>query len=434
MTKMDRPRAFRRSVASVILAASITAVYLQMTLILCSISFFGAVQNDRSEDINSGKRRQLVHVVSPFLAKDTSSSFAPLSLEQWNMLVSIKNAQQGFNATMTTAQGYFDSVLVVCAILSEEYDALHDTLAPYCQRFARLSSHTALVYPKLLSDSPLPFIQDIVDAGMAYAEESSEDFYLMLTNADICLTSNFYTELAHRLARNNKEALSINRKVLRNPDLGIPLIPSTADGHSTPHSAAMNLLQRAHDLINTGKYRDHGGYDCFILHSSVLTSMNFGSQFVGFPFWGTNVDFALSIMAENYRNVKSRATQWGTFHLGDANNWMPSKMYDPDDNMMTEWKEFSTEELEYLAWCPVIGFPPQDRISLQNAINCGKWFRPLDNDKVRRVPAFVNDGYDTVYLKNSAKHLNFTSEGLPIVNWKRNSSPTTRLEWIQRWG
>ena len=204
---------------------------------------------------------------------------------------------------------------------------------------------------------------------------------------------------------------------------------SLNDGKSTPHSAAMKLWQQAHDYIDKGKYAKHGGYDCFIMHASVVRSLNFGKQFVGFPFWGNNIDFALHIMADGYENVKSKETSWGTYHVGNDGNWSTSNTVD-----VMEWKKFSKEELQYLAWCPIVSFPPKERITLQNAINCGKWFRPASNDKSPMVPAFVNDGYETVYLKKFAKHLNFTSEGLPKVPWKKASNPKLRQQWIQKWG
>ena len=283
-----------------------------------------------------------------------------------------------------------------------------------------------------MPDTKLPFLQDIVHAGTSYAEWNDGDFYLMLTNADICLGHNFFTELSSDLARSKRKALSINRKVL--PHSGFDVSSSLNDVKSTPHSIAMKLWQQAHDLINKGKYAKHGGYDCFIMHASVVRSINFGEQFVGFPYWGTNIDFALHIMADGYDNVKSKETSWGTYHVGSDNNWQTPNMHNPKDDMMTDWKKFSKEDLDNLAWCPVMGFPPPDRNTLQNAINCGKWFRPTSNDTSPMVPAFVNEGYDTVYLRNFAKHLNFTPEGLPEVPWKINSNTDLRQQWIQKWG
>jgi hypothetical protein len=426
-----RPRLSRSLIACAVFSFSIASFYLQTSMIMNTATPF----NSADDSISHGRpERKLIHVISPYITNDTTSLFAPLSEEQYVMLVSIKNAQQEFtnNTTMTINSG-FDSVLVVCAVLPDEYDTLHDILAPYCQRISTLSRHTGTEYPELLPNTKLPFLQDIVDAGTSSAERNDEDFYLMLTNADICLTTSFFTELSRDLARTKRKALSINRKVLLRS--GFDVSTSLHDKQSTPHSIAIKLWQQAHDLIDKGTYTPHGGYDCFIMHSSVVRSLNFGKQFAGFPFWGTNIDFALHIMAKGYRNVKSKGTSWGTFHIGDDNSWSTSNMFHPEDDMMTEWKKFSKEDLDNLAWCPVMGYPPQDRTTLQNAINCGKWFRPASSDTGPLVPAFVNDGYDMVYLENFAKHLNFTSEGLPRVPWKRNkSNPKLRQQWIQKWG
>ena len=428
-------RLIQRLIGCAVLAFSIALIYLQTTIILSATSF--GSEHDRNSRRSYGRKRQgrrLIHVVSPFVTKNDTSLFAPLSDEQFAMLVSIKNAQEEFsnNTTMTSTTSGFDSVLLACAVLSDEYDTLHDILAPYCQRINTLPRHTGTEYPKLLPDTKLSFLQDIVDAGTSCAEHNDEDFYLMLTNADICLTSNFYTELSHDFARRKRKALSINRKVLSKSNLDMS--SSLNDGQSTPHSAAMEIWQQAHVLIDEDKYRSHPGYDCFIMHASVVRSLNFGDQFVGFPFWGINIDFSLHIMAEGYKNVESEETSWGTYHLGNDNKRRPLK-WNPGDEMMTDWKKFTKEELAYLAWCPLVGKPPQERITLQNVINCGKWFRPAAANHTSLVlPAFVNEGYEKVYLENSAKYLNCTSEGLPIVPWRGLSTPETRQNWIQKWG
>ncbi len=425
----SRPRLLT-IIGSVLAFEIASLLYLQLSI---------ATSFDSADVRNSNNRKRqvhrLIHVVSPFVTKNDTSLFSPLSDEQFSMLVSIKNAQQEFNNTTmtdTTLSG-FDSVMVVCAVLLDEYDTLHDILAPYCQRINTLSRHTGTEYSELLPDTKLPFVQDIVDAGTSCAEHKDEDYYLMLTNADICLTSNFYMELSHDLAKRKRKALSVNRKVLSNSNLDTTL-SSLNVGQPTPHSAATAIWQQAHVLIDEGKYELHAGYDCFIMHASVVRSLNFGNLFVGWPPWGSNIDLSLRIMAEGYKNIKSKGTSWGTYHLGNNNNWMPSKMFNPDDEMMTDWKKFSSDELAYLAWCPGKGYPPQDKIELQNSINCGKWFRPAANVTSRELPAFVNEGYGTVYLENFAKHLQFTSEGLPIVRRKRNSSPKMQQNWIQKWG
>ena len=401
---------------------------MYMHMKVTSLSQFHNVAADNQG--HERQERQLIHVVSPYVAKDPESAFAPLSYEQYSMLASIRNAQKAFNSTSTKSKIGYQSVMVVCAILPDEYDVLYDTLSSYCQRVERLHRHTGMEYPKLLNNTKLPFLQDIAKAGISRARSNDEDYYLMLTNADICLTSNFYTELSNDLAESKRRAFSINRKVLSYSEIDIPSLTNSSQA-ILPHTVAETLVKQAHDLIQNGKFKPHGGFDCFIMHASVVKSFNFGNQFVGFPFWGTNIDFALHIMTRGYKNIKSKQTSWGTFHIGNDNKWMPSKMMKPDDDKMTEWKKFDKEDLAYIVWCPVAGYPPQDKITLQNLINCGKWFRPKSNNQ---VPAFVNAGYEEVYLKNFAKYLNSTPEGLPIVHWKRKTDPKTRGRWIQKWG
>lgn len=95
--------------------------------------------------------------------------------------------------------------------------------------------------------------------------------------------------MSHDLVRRKRKALSINRKVLSKSNLNIT--SSLNDGQSTPHSAAMEIRQQAHVLINEGKYKSHPGYDCFIMHASVIKSHNFGNQFVGWPFCGMGFQY-----------------------------------------------------------------------------------------------------------------------------------------------
>ena len=441
-----------RSIILVALVAYIVAsliiitkrIFLPAVTVTVTVAVSGSKRSTTfHKTTGTGGLGQLIHVIPPFFVQDSnatalsSSFFAPLSSEQWSMLVSIQNAQQKFNRQQGNDNNTagFHSVIVVCAVLEGEMKALNDILAAYCQQVIGLTRHTGMVYPELLSDPPhLPFIQDIVDAGISFSKNSKldEDYHLVLTNADICVTGDFYTDLGQNMIRSNAKALSINRKVLSTSTVDI-----TIDEKSTKsiHDAASNLVQKARDLIDKGKYNAHPGYDCFIMHSSVVNSINFGDMFVAFPYWGTNIDSALYIMAEGYRNIKSKEMSYGTFHLGNQNDWMPSKMHRPEDDTMAVWKEFRKEELKYILQCPVMGYPPQDRYTLQNAINCGKWFFPRPRNGTSQVPAFVNNGYESVFLKNFAQYLEITSEGLPIVPRKKSRSrPNARLKWIQKWG
>eukprot|EP00584_Thalassiosira_punctigera_P010270 CAMPEP_0172546046 /NCGR_PEP_ID=MMETSP1067-20121228/15871_1 /TAXON_ID=265564 ORGANISM="Thalassiosira punctigera, Strain Tpunct2005C2" /NCGR_SAMPLE_ID=MMETSP1067 /ASSEMBLY_ACC=CAM_ASM_000444 /LENGTH=730 /DNA_ID=CAMNT_0013332911 /DNA_START=31 /DNA_END=2223 /DNA_ORIENTATION=+ len=377
---------------------------------------------------NDGGPPPLIHVFSPY-HDHSAETFSPLNEDQWVMLVSAKNARDTYNAGHSEAKRAihqaFDRVVLVCAILEMDSEALDSILSSYCDRVVVLPRSTADVYSKL---KPLPFIQDIIDAGRSVVEGDA-DFYLMLTNADICPTENLYQFAWERLGSGNgrSTAISINRMTV--PHFELPT--NNDDPVEVKNELATQIMRQARDAAKQGKWHKHPGHDCFVFHSSMLNTINLGEQFLGFPRWGGNLNFMLQFMATNYKNIKS--TKFGTFHLGDERSWEPDDRHNPKGDM-SFWKDFDRRELELLMYCPLADFPPQDLHTLQNVINCGKIFRPRPNgagDAV--VPAFVRPGHEDVFLENHAKYLNYSPEGLPQTRMEK-LTPERRRGWINMWG
>ena len=64
-------------------------------------------------------------------------------------------------------------------------------------------------------------------------------------------------------------------------------------------------------------------------------------------------------------------------------------LLNPNAENMAFWKGFTKDELEWILWCPMVRYPPNDANLLQNTINCGKWFKPNRPDG-SMVPASLS--------------------------------------------
>jgi hypothetical protein len=392
------------------------------------------IKNLSSSSHSQQRHRRLIHVISPFHDKSASSDFfEPFNLEQWSMLVSIHRARDSFNSAklspavteakreVMTDKGYqyrlFDEVDVVCAVLDADIEALQDNLSPYCQHLIGLSRSTETEYNGERKQKALPFLQDMINAATKTNVDISGgndgEFWVMITNADISLTHDFYNKIGQHLIKRNANALSINRMTV---DSSLITMPSA---RKSKHEVASNIVQQANAILKQGKGESHPGYDCFIFHSSILRMIRFGKMFVGYPPWGANINLALKIMAKNYANIESNPN--GTFHLGNSRSWHNPSKTDSSSDDLSFWYEKTLDNLEYLPWCPISNHPPKNEYILGNSINCGKWFRPRSSTKwslrhhLYHVPAFVRDGFQDVYINNFSKYMNHTSKGMPLV-------------------
>jgi hypothetical protein len=175
----------------------------------------------------------------------------------------------------------------------------------------------------------------------------------MLTNSDIGLTKDFYSSyLLPKLHRRSKStnnnntsahalSLSINR-------LTIPMTKQIQvisnkynnndnDNNNIVESESLSkiLLNTIDNDIELGFGLIHPGYDCFVMHSSILKNnkkqINLGNMFAGYPPWGTILKKILKNMAggksnnNSYANYKSSPN--GTYHIGnDGSKWNKKKV------------------------------------------------------------------------------------------------------------
>jgi len=219
----------------------------------------------------------------------------------------------------------------------------------------------------------------------------------------------------------------------------ITTITSTTTTDNNNNNDAIKLLLNEIDT-NLEFGIEHPGFDCFIVHSTVLPKINLGDLFAGYPPWGSVFDKILQLMAHNYTNYKSSST--GTFHLGsDKSNWIsgekqqqtPTSTTTTNSILASQQKHFNSFKKNYdhlLKSCPkkLFGDHPYTWV---NTINCGILYSTtpaslittdtLSNSSTRSsnnnnntrtltinknnkttiiaIPNFVQSGYENIYLQ-----------------------------------
>lgn len=244
---------------------AIFAVLLGAIVIICEIANFNGL--DSVDFFKEGGKHEaklhLVHVLSPFVDSSAPDDFFPFDVDQWVAMKSIRRALDNIPS------GRF-RVEVVCAVFRSDLEALSQAQLP-CHRFAVLSRSTRTEYPQFGLEAELPFLSDLIEAATANATQFTHNprFHVMITNADIGLSKNFYMQVYSIMQR--FDAFSINR-------VTVPI----EQFHHTTNSTDM-LENQIDALILQGS--KHPGYDLFCIRSSVLKRVSFGQFFLGRPPW-----------------------------------------------------------------------------------------------------------------------------------------------------
>ena len=311
--------------------------------------------------------------------------------DQWVTLKSVERALQHLRSTTTTTTSDVDvdiDVEFVCAMFDSDYQNYfqhpeHQQEFVPCQHHPLLLKRSTKTEYQHLLPSPiqeLPFLQELLDVGMAVGAASATpeystittttgmnrnhnktdvlhqqetDFFVMITNSDIGLTKHFYSQLRSKLQHH--DAISINRMTIPDTDVNITKLKrayyhkydnhnatlhSDDDNASTSATVLSSLFTKIEEtLIPKGK--KHMGWDCFLMHSSIVQQrLHLGELFAGYPPWGKVVHHLLTLpyVATNYTNYKSYklASEGGTFHIGSsARKWLahsPSRHHNNNNN------------------------------------------------------------------------------------------------------
>ena len=325
--------------------------------------------------------------------------------DQWSTLASIQRAKQQYAARSLVDQNL--EITLVCAMFESDERILvaNDLLQAPCDYVSRLERSTVTEYgngnrnlnsnsnsnetlfSEVFSKRELPFLQDLLDAAVSVArnektnhntagnttaennnsndEDDADDFYVMLTNSDIGLTKDFYSFLLPLLEEEQK-AYTINRWSIPMDGKSHPI--SIRKPTNDPQEIEKLLTQIDASLVTGMK---HPGYDCFIIHSSIIDKISLGTMYMGFPPWGSALQIMLKdIVAKNaYKQVRS--TPNATFHLGGKGTWSNKKK---DATAQTVLKYIKERYKEDIADCPKSIFA-EDPHTVMNAAICGRVFR-----------------------------------------------------------
>ncbi|KAL3895147.1 MAG: hypothetical protein SGARI_007535, partial [Bacillariaceae sp.] len=228
------------------------------TQILSSVQLdFSSIKLDATTDAivpfaakNVGKIK-LIQVMNTYsVPSNNNNTTARVSpLDQWATIQSIVRAKRYAPANL--------EVDFVCAMFPHDLVEL-DNLP--CRKVV-LHRSTQTEYSFFDNDKELPFIQDILDAAIEDEKRQGNDnFFVMLTNSDIALTKDFYSFVYDNMQ--TRDAFTINR-------LTIPM--KLVEGKT---NNAEELLNQVDKVLDKGE--QHPGYDCFIMHASVLKRFRFG--------------------------------------------------------------------------------------------------------------------------------------------------------------
>ncbi|KAL3817302.1 hypothetical protein ACHAXA_003043 [Cyclostephanos tholiformis] len=365
------------TVAMILLVSTVVNVSL--------VVYFGARNHFSSVPSARHNKLRLIHAMNVYSIPGKPGEDNTFPFQQWSTVESIKRARQYAPQDL--------DIDFVCALFESDRDALSGLPC----RMVNLTRSTKTEYPFIKKSKELPFIQDIIDAAVAQDKDGDGEFFLMLTNSDIGLTKYFYRNIMPHLKI--REAMSINRLVVEAERIHI-----TDDGGS--------LLSQVDSALDSAE--KHGGYDCFIVHSSALQRIWLGDMFAGYPPWGTVMHRLLMLTAANYTNIKANVN--GTFHIGDdrshwkGDDWstddiasyfefekimlMDQQIMSPNTSSLT-LQNLSTVVLKKCPWGKV-----NNVYSRINKLNCAIGLQHTRFRKNRAIPAFIQPGFEA-YCKDA---------------------------------
>ena len=232
----------------------------------------------------------LLHVISPYEVEECESTFCPFNQEQSVAIGSMLRAKGAIN------QG---SVTLAAAALQSDIDI---AVLAGLQALPALTRTTASEYPSMKPQKSFPFFQDIINAVRMSAFEFE---YLVYTNADIILDVDFYNTIQDLISQHEYDFFTINRR--------------------TVLEQALYTVENL-DEIFTSSYKDHPGYDCFIIKNDIFQRLQLGNVFLGTPPFGNLLLLHLQYHSTKFNQFSSSDVQ-ATYHLGDERAWIERNEY-----------------------------------------------------------------------------------------------------------
>lgn len=209
----------------------------------------------------------IAHIINPFHAKQ----HADLAVAQPITFESMRNAKQ-------VAQQNGIQVELLSAQFEEDLNAVPEGF--------RATNNLVKSTQDFGFKAKLPLIADIIDR--AYAESTAD--YLVYTNVDIGMYPEFYVKIAEFIA-NGHDAFIINRRRL----------PEIFD-----HPNQLDSIYKV-------KGKSHPGFDCFVIHRSLIPKFSLAEIVIGVPFIGIGMAQNVFCFAQNPKVFENEIL---TFHIG----------------------------------------------------------------------------------------------------------------------
>lgn len=201
----------------------------------------------------------LAHIINPFFAKPGSELHIAQPLVFKSMLMAQQQAESVATVELLTTQYLEDH-----AVIPEGFRILPDL------------ERSVLDMQQFTQQKKLPLLADI----MQTAYNNSDAEYLVFTNADIILMPQFYAAITE-LIQQGHDALIINRRRIERKYDKVEQLP----------------------LIFSEIGMSHPGYDCFVMHRSLVPKLILEGICIGVPFIGVSLAHNLFAFASRLKVI-----------------------------------------------------------------------------------------------------------------------------------
>lgn len=212
---------------------------------------------------------KIAHIINPVKVAKSNDLHAVQPITFQSIINAKRFCDQSENIRLYTVQFEVDK-----AIIPKEFQHLSNL------------SRSVLDVNQNLKKRPLPLVKDIFEK---FKEIESADYYLY-TNMDIAVMPNFYDSLFAYIQQGH-DVVIINRRRLLNHYNSVEQLP----------------------LMYADLGKSHPGFDCFLMHKSLLEKLILGNICVGISFFETTLIHNLFSYAKKPLFVPDAHL---TFHIG----------------------------------------------------------------------------------------------------------------------
>ncbi len=235
---------------------------------------------------------RLVHLFPAYKVDNCDARFCPYDQDQAVAIASMQRARDNANKA---------SVSLAASVFPEDAEVVPSDFL----RLDDLTRSTLTEYPHLSLNKKLPFINDVFD-NLRNSDQFEEFEWIVYTNSDIILSSNFYDIVATAIS-SGYDAFTINRQT-------VPKKKPARSGGKPYTALDLDDIYR----LTTGK--THPGSDCFIFSRAIFEQIQMGNLFLGYPPTANALLVQAESLADRYTMFASNELK-ATYHLGDDRSW-----------------------------------------------------------------------------------------------------------------